>query len=295
MGWKATPTWASQYGLPVCTGRPQNQKSSVAGSPTGHLQVRSVNSISESFLAFFSISLTLASAAGSISLAEGCGGSGWPAGMICLERPAGAAGAGSVSSSAAVSGAGAVSCGAGPVPCGSGAGLALGRALAAGLGLAAPLSGAAAVAPLPAPLRLDRPSRCTLPITALRVTPPSSFAIWLADWPSAHIFFSFSTRSSLQDIQPPHIKGRPVVGPPGSFFEASILITVGPVTRDRITLGARTAQAGSNRHDARDTHGNPPLRPGQLDGALHALRARGPTVHGGLDADGAGAAGHGGA
>src|SRR6056297_3744623 len=84
MGWKATPTWASQYGLPVCTGRPQNQKSSVAGSPTGHLQVRSVNSMSESFLAFFSISLTLASASGSISLAEGCGGSGWPAGMIAL-------------------------------------------------------------------------------------------------------------------------------------------------------------------------------------------------------------------
>jgi hypothetical protein len=49
MGWKATPTCASQYGLPGCDGRPQNQKSSVAGSPTGHLQVRSVNSISVSF------------------------------------------------------------------------------------------------------------------------------------------------------------------------------------------------------------------------------------------------------
>ena len=28
--------------------------------------------------------------------------------------------------------------------------------------------------------------------TALRVTPPSSLAIWLADWPSAHIFLSVS-------------------------------------------------------------------------------------------------------
>jgi hypothetical protein len=66
---------------PACTGRPQNQKSSVAGSPTGHLQVRSVSSISVSFLAFFSISLdTLARASGLISLAEGCGGRGWPAG-----------------------------------------------------------------------------------------------------------------------------------------------------------------------------------------------------------------------
>src|SRR5262249_42383571 len=42
------------------------------------------------------------------------------------------------------------------------------------------------------------PSRCTLPITALRVMPPSSAAIWLADNPSAHSFFSVSTRSSVQ-------------------------------------------------------------------------------------------------
>ena len=51
------------------------------------------------------------------------------------------------------------------------------------------------------PLRLDRPRRCTLPITALRVTPPNSLAIWLADWPSPHIFFNSSTRSSVQDIR----------------------------------------------------------------------------------------------
>ena len=51
--------------------------------------------------------------------------------------------------------------------------------------------------------RLDRPKRCTLPITALRVTPPNSLAITLADWPSPHIFFRTSTRSSVQDITPP--------------------------------------------------------------------------------------------
>jgi hypothetical protein len=42
-------------------------------------------------------------------------------------------------------------------------------------------AGAAAFAAGAEPLRLDNPSRCTLPITALRVTPPSSLAIWLAD------------------------------------------------------------------------------------------------------------------
>ena len=64
--------------------RPQNQKSSVAGSPSGHLQVRSVSSISEILRAFFSTSRTEANASGLISPAEGCGGRGWPAGMICL-------------------------------------------------------------------------------------------------------------------------------------------------------------------------------------------------------------------
>src|SRR3712207_741556 len=43
----------------------------------------------------------------------------------------------------------------------------------------------------------DRPSRCTLPITALRVMPPSSAAIWLAERPSDHSFFRCSTRSSV--------------------------------------------------------------------------------------------------
>src|SRR5581483_2885261 len=46
--------------------------------------------------------------------------------------------------------------------------------------------------------RPDRPRRCTLPITALRVTPPSRPAIWLALSPSAQSFFKSSTRSSFQ-------------------------------------------------------------------------------------------------
>src|SRR5215470_5072158 len=48
--------------------------------------------------------------------------------------------------------------------------------------------------------RPDRPRRCTLPITALRVTPPSRPAIWLALNPSDHSFFKSSTRSSFQAI-----------------------------------------------------------------------------------------------
>src|SRR3954464_38448 len=48
--------------------------------------------------------------------------------------------------------------------------------------------------------RPERPRRWTLPITAFRVIPPSSPAIWLADRPSAHSFFRRSTRSSVQPI-----------------------------------------------------------------------------------------------
>src|SRR5262245_39063458 len=46
--------------------------------------------------------------------------------------------------------------------------------------------------------RPERPSRCTLPITALRVTLPSSAAIWLAESPDSQSFFNCSTRSSDQ-------------------------------------------------------------------------------------------------
>jgi hypothetical protein len=55
----------------------------------------------------------------------------------------------------------------------------------------------AAVVVLPRP---ESFKRCTLPITALRLTPPSCAAIWLALKPSLHSFFSSSTRSSVQFI-----------------------------------------------------------------------------------------------
>src|SRR5258708_28986630 len=51
--------------------------------------------------------------------------------------------------------------------------------------------------------RPDSPRRCTLPITAFRVMPPSSAAIWLADRPSPHSFFRLSTRSSVQVMRLP--------------------------------------------------------------------------------------------
>jgi hypothetical protein len=46
-----------------------------------------------------------------------------------------------------------------------------------------------------------RPRRCALPITALRLTPPSSSAIWLAVDPPSHIFLSVAMRSSVQLIE----------------------------------------------------------------------------------------------
>src|SRR6202162_2788096 len=46
--------------------------------------------------------------------------------------------------------------------------------------------------------RPESPSRWTLPITAFRVTFPSSAAIWLAESPASQSFFSCSTRSSDQ-------------------------------------------------------------------------------------------------
>src|SRR5258706_8142349 len=46
--------------------------------------------------------------------------------------------------------------------------------------------------------RPERPSRWTLPITAFRVTFPSSAAIWLAESPASKSFFNCSTRWSDQ-------------------------------------------------------------------------------------------------
>src|SRR5437868_7388881 len=71
--------------------------------------------------------------------------------------------------------------------------------------------------------RPDNPSRCTLPITALRVMPPSSAAIRLAESPSAHSFFRSSTRSSVHiwPLHQPSISARP--GPPRSEEHTSEL------------------------------------------------------------------------
>src|SRR5271167_2965761 len=64
--------------------------------------------------------------------------------------------------------------------------------------------------------RPDRPNRCTLPITALRVMPPSSAAIWLAERPSDHSFFNSSTRSSVHDMLNPPEKDAVM-----AFFEST--------------------------------------------------------------------------
>jgi hypothetical protein len=59
-----------------------------------------------------------------------------------------------------------------------------------------------------------------LPITALRETPPSSSAIWLAVMPLLHSSFSRSMRSSVQDIHSflHAIAARPKArAPPQSF------------------------------------------------------------------------------
>jgi hypothetical protein len=80
--------------------------------------------------------------------------------------------------------------------------------------------------------RPESPRRCTLPITALRVTPPSSAAIWLADNPSAHNFLSSSTRSSFQLIS---------FSSPADYF--SLTLYRGNA-RGRILSPHRTARAG---------------------------------------------------
>ncbi len=52
--------------------------------------------------------------------------------------------------------------------------------------------------------RAFRPSRCALPITALRLTPPRSSAIWLAVAPPSHILVNFAIRSSVQLMLAPN-------------------------------------------------------------------------------------------
>ena len=62
--------------------------------------------------------------------------------------------------------------------------------------------------------RPDRPRRWIFPITALRVTPPSCLATWLALRPSAQSFFRSSTRSSVHmACYPLEMAPKTVAGP----------------------------------------------------------------------------------
>jgi hypothetical protein len=120
------------------------------------LQVFSVSSIRLILFAVFSTSLTLAKASGLISLADGWGGNGCPAGIIL--RTAG----GVIRTDVALSN-------------GFGdAGFTEDLALVAVLLVAACFDDVDVT-------RLDSPKRWTLPITALRVTPPNALAMMLAD------------------------------------------------------------------------------------------------------------------
>src|SRR6202023_2211294 len=83
--------------------------------------------------------------------------------------------------------------------------------------------------------RPDRPSRCTLPITALRVMPPSSAAIWLAERPSDHNFLRCSTRSSVQDMGPLHEMTLSEVGSCRTESPLSAWQPCWPPLRTRIT------------------------------------------------------------
>lgn len=85
--------------------------------------------------------------------------------------------------------------------------------------------------------RPDRPKRCTLPMTAFRVTPPSCFAIWLADKPSAHNFVRISTRSSVQAMsQPFNLRRISAVNPQWARKRYIWYMKENPLTRSRNIL-----------------------------------------------------------
>src|SRR5437868_12322799 len=83
--------------------------------------------------------------------------------------------------------------------------------------------------------RPESPSRCTFPITALRVMPPSSAAICEAERPSPHSFFSVSTRSSVQVI---------------AFLSPGVLVAAEPL--DRILLRSGQRSVGPTRTPTND-------------------------------------------
>src|SRR6266478_8667535 len=103
--------------------------------------------------------------------------------------------------------------------------------------------------------RPERPRRWTLPITALRVTPPSCLAIWLAESPSCQSFLRSSTRSSVQPICASHL-GEPAAQPlaplAGSTSCGVQLSRCSPTT-----ISSKQLVKGHNRR--------PTFRPQELD------------------------------
>src|SRR5437868_2512499 len=76
--------------------------------------------------------------------------------------------------------------------------------------------------------RDSRPRRWALPITALRLTPPSSSAIWLAVEPSVHIVLRRSIRSSVQLIVLSKLRLRPRAAPDRRFCRERPDVRLGP-------------------------------------------------------------------
>ena len=102
--------------------------------------------------------------------------------------------------------------------------------------------------------RPERPKRCTLPMTALRVTPwPSWAEIWLALLPSIHSWRSRSTRSSVQDIRP-----RLPLGASRRTRPSARDIPVGGILRHRLRRSLTSWDADNAResqiHDISWTH-----------------------------------------
>src|SRR5690606_34211750 len=146
--------------------------------------------------------------------------------------------------------------------------------------------------------RALRPSRCALPITALRETPPSSSAIWLAVAPLSHILVSVAIRSSVQLIRIPSVRRavrapdaavscqrtpRPIVAPHG---RPSPRLTGKRRQAARIRRPRCECRAGFSAQGAAADHGFQP------DRAVEPLYEGGPAVSQGADADRLGAGRH---
>lgn len=144
---------------------------------------------------------------GLISPAEGCGGRGWPATGTGFRAAGGVGVAAGAGSGRAADGAAAAGFAAGW------AGLVAEADFASAFGSASRLglcrfgcpADAVSTAPAGAPCRF----------TGVAGDAAQFLAIWLADWPSAHIFFSVSTRSSVQDMMVPRAQQAGVRHPEG--------------------------------------------------------------------------------